>query len=199
VKKADINPKDLIRLYFEEGLSTLKLARKFGVGPTTIRRHFGYAGVSLPSAVETLTKHGMTDTPEYIAWMEMRRRCLPKHWKGYADRGIKVCSEWQNDFQAFFSYIGPKPSPKHSVDRYPNNDGNYEPGNVRWATAQQQARNKRDNRSLTINGETKLLCEWAEQIGVRSGAIQLRLHRGWNPERAVFVPMRITKLSKKKV
>lgn len=76
----------------------------------------------------------------------MRERCQQplghKDYPFYGARGIRVCPEWQQDFAAFLAHIGYRPSPKHSLDRWPNNRGNYEPGNVRWATAKQQANNR---------------------------------------------------------
>jgi hypothetical protein len=89
-------------------------------------------------------------TPEYKAWESMKRRCSnPMAQKFYlwGGRGIKVCAEWENDFAAFFTHLGARPSPKHSLDRYPDNDGDYEPGNVRWATAKQQRNNRRETGS----------------------------------------------------
>jgi hypothetical protein len=84
--------------------------------------------------------------PEYRAWAQMIHRCTNprnKNWKGYGGRGITVCPEWQNDYLAFLNHVGQRPGPKYSLDRYPNNDGNYEPGNVRWATAKEQMNNRR--------------------------------------------------------
>lgn len=84
-------------------------------------------------------------TPEYRAWVSLNTRCKYAHrkdFKWYGARGITVCPEWQKDFAAFLREIGPRPSPKHSVDRI-NNDMGYEPGNVRWATRSQQIRNSR--------------------------------------------------------
>lgn len=75
----------------------------------------------------------------------MKSRCFNKNGKSYKDyggRGISVCEEWIKDPTAFLLYMGPKPSTKHSIDRI-NNNGNYEPGNVRWATSKEQAANKR--------------------------------------------------------
>ena len=84
--------------------------------------------------------------PEYRAWVSMKARCSNypnrQDYKDYYARGIRVCELWQKSFEAFLSHIGPKPSPRHSVDRI-NNDGNYEPGNVRWATSSQQVANQR--------------------------------------------------------
>lgn len=88
--------------------------------------------------------------PEYTAWTNMITRCTnPKHnrWKHYGGRGISVCARWRGSYEAFLADVGRKPSPSHSLDRYPNNDGNYEPTNVRWATDDQQARNKRPRKA----------------------------------------------------
>lgn len=83
--------------------------------------------------------------PEYTAWKHMRHRCgNPRHpnYKHYGGRGIVVCAEWELSFAAFIRDVGLRPSPQHSIDRIDNN-GNYEPGNVRWATATEQIRNSR--------------------------------------------------------
>lgn len=89
--------------------------------------------------------HGLSALPEYKTWCGMKDRCHNpnnKHFDIYGGRGITVCPEWRDDFAAFFSHIGPRPSPDLSIDRIDVNRG-YEPGNVRWATASMQARNRR--------------------------------------------------------
>lgn len=86
-----------------------------------------------------------TDTPEYWVWSCMIQRCHnPKasSYHNYGGRGIKVCQEWKDSFLKFFNHIGSRPTPTHSIDRI-NNDGNYEPGNVRWATRHEQNLNTR--------------------------------------------------------
>ena len=83
---------------------------------------------------------------EYRTWQGILTRCTNVHvrsWKNYGGRGIAVCERWQKSFDAFLADVGPRPSAKHSIDRFPNNDGDYEPGNVRWATKQEQRANQR--------------------------------------------------------
>jgi len=94
-------------------------------------------------------KHGHASrrapSPEFCAWQNMKDRCHnPSHaaYRYYRGRGITVADEWRDNFTAFYAHIGPKPSPDHSLDRI-NNDGNYQPGNVRWATWSQQNKNRR--------------------------------------------------------
>lgn len=129
-------------------------------------------------------------TSEYIAWCNIKERCNNQNASSYylyGGRGIRVCDEWLNNFQAFLDYMGPKPTLQHSIDRYPDNDGNYEPGNVRWATASEQARHKRNNRVITIGPETKHLSEWSEISGNRAETIASRFWKlGWNAHDAVF-------------
>lgn len=83
----------------------------------------------------------MSGTPEYAAWRNMISRCSPtyRQYKDWGGRGITMCDEWRQSFIAFFEHIGPRPSPEYTVDRI-NNDGNYEPGNVRWGDEKRAAK-----------------------------------------------------------
>lgn len=91
------------------------------------------------------TKHGMHNTSEYRIWSGIISRCETasnNQYHYYGGRGITICSEWRDSFAAFYADVGPRPGPGYSIDRI-NNDGNYEPGNVRWATPKEQAANRR--------------------------------------------------------
>jgi hypothetical protein len=108
----------------------------------------------------------------------MIQRCMNPNASGYENyggRGIKVCDRWLNSFEAFREDMADRPSEDHSLDRYPNNDGNYEPGNVRWATWDQQCRNKRTNRWITYEGKTLILEDWATQLGITPPTLARRL------------------------
>lgn len=98
---------------------------------------------------ERFTTHGGTETSEYASWKAMKQRCLDPNrinFKNYGGRGITVCERWRDSFENFLADMGPKPTPEHSIDRWPDNDGNYEPTNCRWATDSEQQRNTRRQR-----------------------------------------------------
>lgn len=125
-----------------------------------------------------------TSLSEYTIWRSLKERCEDPRkiaYKWYGARGISVCKEWSESFEAFYSSMGPRPSVKHSIDRI-NNDGNYEPGNCRWATTIEQSRNRSNTIRVTINGDTKTLPEWSEISGIRLGTLWFRLKHGWSPD-----------------
>lgn len=131
--------------------------------------------------------HGMRSSSEYRIWCNMRYRCLvplDPAFKDYGGRGIGVCERWMK-FENFIADMGPRPSSKHSLDRFPNNDGNYEPGNCRWATKSQQQRNTRKSKMLTFAGETLTLPDMAEKYGLRPKLLRRRLEHGWAIEKAL--------------
>jgi len=100
--------------------------------------------------------HGLCETPEYGAWCNLIQRCYNQKHSRYADyggRGIRVCQRWLDSFEAFYADMGHRPTEGHSIDRYPDNDGNYEPGNCRWATASQQNSNQRRRQSTGAHSD----------------------------------------------
>lgn len=145
-------------------------------------------------AREQETIHGLEKTSEYRTWINMRIRCHSND-SHYGGRGITVCERWQNSFQNFIRDIGRRPSDYHTLERIDNN-GNYEPGNCRWATKKEQANNRRSNRYLTHNGVTLTMSQWSDKTGITKTAIASRIHRGWDIARVLSVPTRVTKRSK---
>lgn len=128
------------------------------------------------------TQGGGYQTTEYCTWKEMHRRCYKtdyKEYTNYGGRGIVICDRWKDSFVNFLADVGPKPFPDATIDRFPNNDGNYEPGNVRWASPMEQGSNTRKNVFLTFNGETLHIREWARKLGIQHCTIRYRLHKGW--------------------
>ncbi len=120
----------------------------------------------------------MRQTPEYQAWLHMRDRCedpTKKEYPNYGGRGIVIHAAWQ-DFAEFFAHIGLRPSPKHSVDRIDVN-GNYEPGNVRWATPDIQANNKRNNLRHDWGGESMTLSQIARLCGLKYNDLHHAIYR----------------------
>jgi hypothetical protein len=140
------------------------------------------------------TEHGMTGTIEHETWRRMKGRCFnpnspDRH--NYRDRGITMCERWRNSFDAFLEDMGPRPDGKTSIDRI-NNDGDYEPGNCRWATQVEQMNNMRTNRWLEYNDVLLPLGIWAERQHMSTSLLYGRLHHGWSIDRALFEPSATT-------
>lgn len=113
----------------------------------------------------------------YGAWLGMIGRCHKPSYQRYADyggRGIVVNPRWQASFEEFQNDVGPRPSLQHSLDRR-DNDGNYEPDNVRWATSKEQNRNRRSTKRYELYGEERTLSEWAELAGVAYERVKQRV------------------------
>jgi hypothetical protein len=119
-------------------------------------------------------------------WNNMKARCFNpavKFFHSYGGRGITVCERWMA-FENFLADMGYPPTRQHSLDRIDVN-GNYEPGNCRWATQREQANNKRGNVPLTVNGVTRTLAEWSHVTGHPLQTIYARYRRGWEPEKLI--------------
>lgn len=123
-------------------------------------------------------------SPEYIAWNNMKQRCNnPENdaYQNYGCRGVSVCPRWLGDdgFSNFLSDMGERPTPKHSLDRFPDNDnGIYEPTNCKWSTKKEQERNKRTNHWVEYNGEKKVLRDWADLLGVTFNTLRYHVMKG---------------------
>jgi len=126
-------------------------------------------------------KNRVEDTrPTYDSWKNMYHRCLNETSPDYAyygKRGITICDRWKHDYDAFVEDMGLR-EPGMTLDRI-NNDGNYEPGNCQWATRKTQSRNKRNNHILTIDGRSQTIADWADESGIASRALWLRVQTGY--------------------
>jgi len=135
--------------------------------------------------------HGMTGTPTYTSWAEMKQRCYNPNdpfFGRYGGRGIAVCDRWRNSFEAFLEDMGVRPCGT-TIDRV-NNDEHYSPGNCRWATHKEQARHRRNSVMLTFQGETMCIAAWAEHVGLNRKTLEKRLnHHGFTVEEALTLPL----------
>lgn len=133
--------------------------------------------------------HNMKSHPLYLVWSAMLNRCRNPNVRGYENyggRGIKVCERWR-DFSAFYTDMGERPAGQ-TLERI-NNDGDYEPGNCRWATRREQGSNKRNSRYIEANGESLPLSEWARRLGCSHAAILARIAAGMTEADAVTLPI----------
>lgn len=131
--------------------------------------------------------HGLEGTKVYNAWAGIIQRCEnPKYhsFARYGGRGIKVCPQWRDSFEAFYADMGECPNSRWSVGRI-NNDGDYSPENCRWESPTQQIRNRGITKIIEFRGEAKSLAEWAEIVGIKRRIIADRLRSGWSADRAL--------------
>lgn len=129
----------------------------------------------------------LTDHPLYGIWTNIKTRCFNEkspRYKDYGGRGVGMAEAWQEDFLVFASDMGPRP-PGTSIDRFPNPDGNYEPGNCRWADSIEQNNNRRNNRRLSSNGRTLTLAQWDAELGLSKGTVSVRLGNGMSADKAL--------------
>lgn len=143
--------------------------------------------------------HGLSHTRLHHAWLSMIDRCNNpnnKEYKNYGGRGIKVCDEWLNSFEAFRDWAyangfdADVPRDKCTIDRIDVN-GNYEPDNCRWTDMKVQCRNRRNNVVIECNGESHCLSEWAEMLGEPYAKLVSRHRRGWSPYEILYGRERI--------
>lgn len=141
-------------------------------------------------------KHGHSRTATHRTWLAMRSRCKNQNdtsYKYYGAMGIKVCASWMHDFESFYRDMGPRPFPSATIERI-NTNGNYEPGNCKWATQKDQQNNRSNNRIIEFKGKRLTISQWADAIGIPSYTIYNRLRLGWTDCDALLKPVRrITK------
>ena len=139
-------------------------------------------------------RHGLRAHPLYSSWHAMKRRAESgpsyRYWRYYAGKGVKICDEWRKSFVAFYEWaIANGWRDGLTIDRI-DNDGNYEPGNCRFITQQEQACNRSNNRWISAFGQSKTIAQWSrdERCSVSAEALNWRLSNGWEAERAILTP-----------
>lgn len=136
--------------------------------------HFG--------AINNRKTHGEANkSREYAIWRAMKYRCLIptcKEYRYYGGRGILICDRWINSFENFLKDMGRRPTPNHSIDRYPDKNGNYEPSNCRWATSKEQANNTRRNVFLEYAGISMTIGNWTKLIGLSGDTLRNWFNKG---------------------
>lgn len=139
---------------------------------------------------------GKPNSPTYTSWLCMKRRKAhpgEKDGPNYAD--VSICERWMV-FENFLEDMGERPSGT-TLDRFPNPRGNYEPGNCRWATNEDQQNNKTNNVRVSYGGKTQTIGQWAKEIGVRRQILTTRIQKlGWSAERALTTPVKKYKTEK---
>lgn len=126
--------------------------------------------------------------PEYRAWKKAKQRCFDinnNRYKNYGARGITMCKEWAESFDTFFSYMGEKPTPRHTIDRINVNKG-YEPGNCKWSTPEEQALNKTNSRLINTPEGRMTFKQASEKFGLKISTIKSRMGYGF-PENEIFL------------
>ena len=122
----------------------------------------------------------------------MKQRVLNPNNNRYSDyggAGVKLHEPWKQ-FENFLADMGERPVGK-SLDRYPDPSGDYKPSNCRWATPKEQANNTRSNHVLTVDGVSKTMSQWSDELGMKIDTLSQRIARGWSTERALTQPIQI--------
>ena len=142
------------------------------------------------------TKHGLWGTRLHTLWSSMRNRCSnskDQAYKNYGGRGITVCDEWNKDFLPFYNWAMANGYQDNLTIERIDNDGDYEPGNCKWATMQEQANNRRTNHLIEIDGETHTVAEWSRIKNFPAKTIYNRIKKGWSVERLFIEPRQCPK------
>ncbi len=198
------DPQELLAAYaFDPRL--VVVARQMDSNPKTVRRWLLELGVAVP-APKKIRRHGaptafvrIVEMPDgrrvtsrlYNSFVNMHRRCNSEtrmEYQNYGARGIKICAEWLHNFEAFRAWALANGFRKGvTIDRIDGNLG-YFPANCRWATPREQTYNTKSVHKLTVNGVTKLLPIWAQELGVTPTLLRSRRREGWTDEQIVLTP-----------
>ena len=149
--------------------------------------------MAAPKGNNNHLKHGKRHTSIYDIWRSMRQRCYNHNtinYKYYGAKGITVCDEWRESFEAFYEWAVVNGYQEGlTIDRIDTN-GNYEPNNCRWATQKTQQNNRQNNHLETYRGETHTIAEWSEITGIKVPTIWARLQKGWSIEETLTIKPR---------
>lgn len=181
--------------YNGESKSLKDWAKELGIKYITLYNRIYTYGYSIEKAFGDPVKaphgHSRKDS-EYNAWSDMKARCFTethKSYDRYGGRGITVCERWKDSFPDFLSDMGKRPSPGLSLDRIDNN-GNYEPGNCRWASRKEQARNTSKNRVVEYNGREYCMVDLREKLQLPRQTIEDRIDKGMSAQEAIDTPIK---------
>lgn len=146
---------------------------------------------NIKAAQDACRTHGGSGTPTYNSWIAMMNRCYKSHnakYSAYGAKGISVCTRW-HCYEHFLADMGNRPA-GHTLDRFPNRNGNYTPSNCRWATPKEQQRNRDSGlHVLTFNGKTQCITDWALETGIPREIIYIRINRNnWPVDLALTHP-----------
>lgn len=204
VRLPDNKKKEILGAYIPGETSMAAVASEVGVSRLTVKKvlsEFGVEVIQARAKQKVFGKHGSdrrfihgkTNTAEFTIWQGMLVRCnVTSHtvYSNYGGRGIFVCDRWLNSFENFYADMGPRPSPKHSIDRI-NNDGPYSPENCRWATKQEQCNNKSDNKLIEYHGEVLTAKQWADKLAIPYLTLWTRLFKyNWDVPQAFETPVK---------
>lgn len=139
-------------------------------------------------------KHGLCHSRLYNIWYKIKYRCENPNYKEYeyyGGRGIHICEEWKNDFMAFYNWsISNGYKDNLSIDRIDVNS-DYSPNNCKWATAEEQGNNKRNNITITLYNKTQTLAQWCKELDLKYSTVLRRIRRGWSYESALELNKRM--------